>query len=622
MCGIAGIVYVRSGKKAEQTLIKEMCVAIRHRGPDDMGIWTGGRAGIGMTRLSIIDLSGGHQPIHNEDESLWIVFNGEIYNYPELRSMLSKKGHKFYTSSDTEVIIHLFEEYGPDCVRRLRGMFAFAIWDKVREELFIARDRLGIKPLHYYIDGDRLIFGSEIKSILKCGVPREPHYPSLINYFFYGHVPDPDTMFKGVRKLPPGHFLIYRKGEAEVKQYWDIKYEYGDPKPEEFYIDRILEILDEAVGIHLISDVPLGAFLSGGIDSSLVVALMSRHMKEPVKTFSIGFRSQKFNELPYARMVAEKYKTEHHEEIVEPDAKAVIESLVKQFDEPFADSSAIPTYYVSRMAKKWVKVVLTGDGGDELFGGYTHYLTSRITRHTSWIPDIIKKGVFRNVCRLLPEWSPGINILRHISCDETERFVQKYARGMSLLHNEIFSEELREKVGSTDPSPALICHLDKVSGRDPLTKLLYLDTKMYLPSDILTKVDRMSMLTSLEARVPILDHSLVEFAATIPPEMKIKGMTTKYLLKKAAERLLPKEVIYRPKQGFAVPINEWIKGEWSKMCEDLLLGERALARNNFNPKFLNRIMTEHRWGRRDHSHIIWTLMVLELWFREMIDAEA
>lgn len=621
MCGIAGFVSKDRSMNVGRGLIADMCAAIRHRGPDDTGIWAEGNVGFGMTRLSIIDLEGGHQPIHNEDKTVWIVFNGEIYNYPELRASLLKRGHVFYTSSDTETIVHLYEEYGRECVSHLRGMFAFAIWDKKRDELFIARDRLGIKPLYYYLDEGRLIFGSEIKSILRCGIPTGVHYPSLVDYFFYGYVPDPDSMFEGVRKLPPGHSLTYKGGKAETRQYWDVKYEVGEPGTEEFYVDRLLEILDEAVRIHLISDVPLGAFLSGGIDSSVVAALMSRHMKEPVKTFSIGFKSQKFNELPYARMVAEKYNTEHHEEIVEPDAKAVIEDLVRQFDEPFADSSAIPTYYVSRMARKHVKVVLTGDGGDELFGGYTHYLTSPITRHTSWIPEVIKKGLFLNMSRVLPEWSPGINTLRHISCSESERFVKKYSRGMSLLHGEIFSEELGKKAGSTDPSPALLRHLDKVRGRDPVTKLQYLDTKMYLPSDILTKVDRMSMMVSLEARVPILDHRLVEFAATIPPELKVRGMDTKYIFKKAAERLLPKEVIHRPKQGFAVPINEWIKGEWAGMSEDLLLGQRALSRNNFNPKFLGRIMNEHRWGRRDHSHIIWTLMVLELWFREMIDGK-
>lgn len=622
MCGIAGIVYSDQSRKAEQDLLIRMCAAIRHRGPDDTGIRVEGSMGIGMTRLSIIDLSSGRQPIHNEDCSIWIVFNGEIYNYPELRKDLAERGHGFYTATDTETIVHLYEEYGEECVKHLRGMFAFAIWDKKKKELFVARDRLGIKPFYYYFDGKLFVFGSEIKSILQSGeVTSEPYRPAIVNYFFYGYQPGEETMFKGIRKLMPGHAMKYKDGGISIHRYWDVEYKFEKTQKEEFYIERLLEILDEAVRMHMISDVPIGAFLSGGTDSSMVVALMAKNMNRPVKTFSIGFENQKFNELPYARMVAERYGTEHHEEIVKADAGSLMQDIVRQFDEPFADSSAIPTYYVSRMAKKWVTVVLTGDGGDELFGGYGHYLKSPLLRHTEWIPELVRKSIFLNLSKFLPEWSPGINTLRGISCTENERFIQKYTKGYLLLHNEIFSGELKDDVMSTDPSPALLRHLDKVKEKDYLTKLLYLDTKTYLPGDILTKVDMMSMMVSLESRVPILDHRVVEFAATIPPELKVRGMTTKYLFKKAAERLLPKEVIYRPKQGFAVPIGSWIKNEWSDMSRELVLGKRALARGNFNPKFLNQLMSEHKWGRRDHSYFIWTLMVLELWFREMIDRQ-
>lgn len=620
MCGITGIVYSDITKNVDSALLDRMCLAIKHRGPNETGTWIQGPIGIGMTRLSIIDIVGGRQPIHNEDKSIWIVFNGEIYNYLELQDSLIKKGHCFYTSSDTETIVHLYEEYGEDCVNHLSGMFAFSIWDDKKKTLFMARDRIGIKPFHYYLDNQYFIFGSEIKSILEySGVNREMYPPALVNYFFYGYVPDPETMFKGIYKLPPGHMMTYKDGKLNIRQYWDVQFKVEKTQPEEFYIERLLEILSSSVKGHMISEVPLGAFLSGGIDSGTVVALMARHSNRPVKTFSIGFTNQKYNELKYARMVADRYGTEHYEEIVTPDAESIITDLVRQFDEPFADSSAIPTYYVSRMARKWVTVVLSGDGGDELFAGYTHYLRSPITRYTNWIPRAVKKNVLLNLTKIMPEWSPCINTLRHISCDENERLIKKYSKSLSILHKDIFSQQLSEKVDSTDPSPALLKYLDRVKDKDELTKLQYLDTKTYLPGDILTKVDRTSMLVSLEARVPILDHHLVEFAATIPPELKLKGMTTKYLFKKAAERLIPREAIYRPKQGFAVPIDSWIKKEWSDMSNELVLGERAMARQNFNPKFLKRIMSEHSWGRRNHSHIIWTLMMLELWYREKIE---
>lgn len=623
MCGIAGIVGKDITQAPGEDLLQRMCAVIRHRGPDERGIRIDGPAGLGMTRLSIIDLAGGHQPISNEDKTIWIVFNGEIYNFRELREDLIKKGHAFTTASDTEVIVHLYEEHGEDCVQDLRGMFAFAIWDKNREQLFIARDRLGKKPLHYYSDDKRFIFGSEIKAILQCPeVPREMHPPALVNYLAYGYVPDPETMFKGIRKLPPGHLLVYRKGEIRIRQYWNVEFKVEKAQPEEFYIERLLEILNESVRLRLISEVPLGAFLSGGIDSSLIVALMAKNLSSPVKTFSIGFEDRSYNELPYARIVAERFGTDHHEEIVKPDADSMILELVRMFDEPFADSSAIPAYYVSRMAKKWVTVALSGDGGDELFGGYDRYIEGPIVRYTDWVPRPVKKGLFLGLSRMLPEWFPGVNTFRHLSGDDLERYIRHMSKGISTVHSEVFSREFMKRVATTDPSPAMWEHLQAVRDKDPLTKRLYLDTKTYLPGDLLAKVDRTSMAVSLETRAPFLDHKLVEFAATIPPELKVRGITTKYILKKAAERLLPKEIIDRPKQGFAVPIGGWMKREWTEMTRDLVLGERALARKNFNPRFLKNIMAEHRWGRRDHSYIIWTLMILELWFREMIDRPA
>jgi asparagine synthase (glutamine-hydrolysing) len=620
MCGIVGVINKDQNEVVDEKIIKNMCSVIRHRGPDDWGKWVHGHVGIGMTRLSIIDVDGGSQPIHNEDKSIWIVFNGEIYNFKKLRTELKKHGHVFYTFSDTEVIIHLYEEFGEDCVKYLRGMFAFALWDQKNQILFLARDRLGIKPLHYQDNGKRLIFGSEIKSILSYpDLPREVHSSSLKDYIALGYVPDPYTMFESINKLPPGHLIICKKGNMVVKQYRDLEFKIGRSQPEEYYIERILDILNESVKIRLMSEVPLGAFLSGGVDSGLVVALMAKNMSEPVKTFSIGFENQNYNELQYARMIAERYSTDHHEEIVKPDAESIISDLVQQFDEPFADSSAIPTYYVSKMTRNSVVVALSGDGGDELFGGYDRYLDGFPVHITSWLPDALRKYLFMNLSRMMPEWFPGVSTLRYSAVNDDERYIWKISKGMSVIHEDVFSEDFKQSLITTDPSSALISYLQYLKDKDTLSRRQYLDTKTYLPGDILTKVDRTSMLVSLEARVPILDHKLVEFAATIPPNIKIKGRTRKYLLKKTAERLLPMDAIYRKKMGFAVPIAQWINKEWRDLSQELVLGKRALLRGNFNPKFLTRIMNEHRWGRRNHEYLIWTLMVLELWYREFID---
>ncbi len=619
MCGIVGLINNDHNKIVKNHLINRMCEVIKHRGPDHTGVWSEGHVGLGMTRLSIIDRSGGFQPIYNEDKSMWIVFNGEIYNFQELRNNLQSQGHSFYTNSDTETILHLYEEYGDNCVNHLRGMFAFAIWDKKAQKLFIARDRLGIKPLHYFFDENSLVFGSEIKSLLKTGlVTTEVDYQSLVYYFFYGYTPEPDCMFKGVKKLPPGHTLVWENGQTKVREYWNVNYQVDKIETEEFYIERTLEIMREAVRIRLMSEVPLGAFLSGGVDSSLVVALMAKEMSEPVKTFSIGFEDQSYDELKYARMVADKYETDHHEEIVRPDAEAVILDLINQFDEPFADSSAIPTYYVSKMTKNWVTVSLSGDGGDELFGGYTRYRESNLSRLSHYIPASLKKIFIKTVVQNLTFSFPGINTMRYMSLTADEQIVWQYAKMLSPIHRYVFSPQMQEMI-STDPAPAFAKHLANTVHMDRASRMQYLDTKTYLPDDILTKVDRMSMLVSLEARVPLLDHHLVEFAATIPIQYKIRNGETKYLLKKIAERYLPSEVLYRPKQGFAVPIAKWLNNEWREMARDLLISKRSLGRDIFNPVFLRNILDEHDSGREDRSHIIWTLMVLELWFRKHID---
>lgn len=620
MCGIAGVVYSDREKPVVSELIERMCAVIHHRGPDEWGMWTDGAIGLGMKRLRIIDLEGGSQPIGNADGSVWIVFNGEIYNYRELRSELEGKGFRFSTNTDTESILHLYEEFGEECLQKLRGMFAFAIWDGNKRKLFLARDRFGKKPLHYLADDKKLVFGSEIKSLLEHPeVLPEVNRSSLVNYLSYGYTIDPETMFKGIVKLPPGHCLIWENGRTRVRQYWDLKFVPDQKKSEKDFLREAEDILTEAVRIRLMSDVPLGAFLSGGIDSSLVVALMARQMSEPVKTFSIGFKEQRYNELPYARLVAERYSTDHHEEIVEPDAEAIIPHLLRVFDEPFADSSAIPTYYVSRLARRHVTVALSGDGGDELFGGYDRYLDSPLSGITDHIPFLVRKFLLGNFARLLPEGARGVNMLRYLAAGKDERYLLKMTGSRSKTYSSVFSSDLMQVIGNCDPVQASQFHLDKVAGCDSLTRRQYLDVKVYLASDILTKVDRCSMLVSLEARAPFLDHKVAEFAATLPPSMRIRGRTSKYLLKRLAENLLPPELIHRPKMGFAVPVSQWINREWLDVSQDLVLSSRALQRNNFNSNYLHRILNEHRRGRRDHGMIIWALMVLEMWYREYID---
>lgn len=621
MCGIAGIIHIDREKPVSGATLEQMCAVIHHRGPDEWGMWTDGPVGIGMKRLRIIDLAGGSQPMAIEGGRYRIVFNGEIYNYRELRADLEQRGCRFDTNSDTESILHLYSHYGEECVQYLRGMFAFAIWDEPNQKLFIARDRFGKKPLHYYFDQYKLVFGSEIKCILQYpDIKPEVNRPAIVDYLAYGYVPDPDTMFVGIHKLPPAHTLTWKSGNISIKSYWDLSFiSEQAPREEEWYIDETDRLMHEAVNTRLISDVPLGAFLSGGIDSSLVVAMMARQMGEPVKTFSIGFSDEKFNELPYARMVAQRYQTDHHEEIVEPDAEEVLNDLILLFDEPFADSSAIPTYYVSRMARKHVTVALSGDGGDEIFAGYGRYLDSVIADYTDRIPQVLRTAVTGGLSSILPEGWKGVKTLRYLAASKDERYIQKMTKDLSARFRQVFSTELQHLSAGGDPSHALRNLLPQLGRLDAISRRQYLDVKGYLAGDILTKVDRTSMLVSLETRAPLLDHKLAEFAATIPSHIKIKGRERKYVLKKLAERYLPHELIHRPKMGFAIPLGRWINNEWRDMSQELVLGQRAQQRNNFQYTYLNWIMTEHRSGRRDHSHAIWALMVLEMWYRSFVD---
>jgi asparagine synthase (glutamine-hydrolysing) len=600
-----------------------MCDVIRHRGPDDEGFLLKDGVALGMRRLSIIDLAGGAQPISGEDGSITIVFNGEIYSFQELRNELEKRGHTFKTHSDTEAIVHAYEEYGPSCANHLRGMFAFAIWDDKKRELYIARDRVGKKPLYYTITpGQTLVFGSEIKSILEHpDVKREINLEALDAYFTLGYVPDPLSIFQSIYKLPPGHYLTFASGRVAIQQYWDFNFEPSESRrTEQDYLEELRALLDESVRLRLISDVPLGAFLSGGIDSSTIVALMARHMNQPVKTFSIGFHEDSYNELKYARLTAKKLGTDHHEFFVTPQICDIIDDLVWHFDEPFADPSAIPTFMVSKLARDHVTVALSGDGGDELFAGYTHYLVHESRRAISALPKAFRAGVLRPLSYRLPHGAWGRNYLHNISLDPIDRYLDSLSYFTQLGKDSLYTSDFQKALQTKDQVARMFReYASRVKTSEPLDQLLYIDGKTYLPGDILTKVDRMSMATSLEVRVPLLDHKLIEFVSKVPASLKLAGTETKHLLKRVARDLIPAEILDRPKQGFGIPLEEWINDQLRDQIRDTLREPRTRQRGYLNSNYVDLILDEHHKGRRDHSFNLWGLLILELWHRRYID---
>jgi asparagine synthase (glutamine-hydrolysing) len=625
VCGIAGIVGSR-GDRIDADSVHHMCQTIVHRGPDDEGILAQGHVGLGMRRLSIIDLSGGHQPIHNEDKTVWIVYNGEIYNFLELRRELEAQGHRFYTHCDTEVIVHLYEQMGVDCVRKLRGMFAIALYDQKRDSLLLARDRLGKKPLHYALHNGRLLFGSEIKTILAVAPELAEINPEgLLQYFYFGYIADPLTAFQKIHKLPPGCLLEFTNGKIDVRQYWDIPaFGNQDPKSEDELLDELEKRLEEAVRIRLISDVPLGALLSGGVDSSIVVALMARASNKPVKTFSIGFRNEQFNEAPYARMVAEKFGTDHHELVVDPDIEETLGHLSAMLEEPFGDSSMLPTYHVCRMARQYVTVALSGDGGDELFAGYDRYAVAMNRQQSPSMPRALANFYRRHVHPRVPSGMYGRNRAWNALLTPRDRYLDDVSY-LPALHREgsVFSKQfLAAAAQFSDPLKQFQSYYDDAPAKDNLSRLMYLDVKTYLASDILTKVDRMSMATSLEVRVPMLDHEFVEWVSAMPVEWKFRNGTRKYLLKKLAERIgIPSELLHRKKQGFQLPLVDWMRNELKSQFLDLLLESRTLQRGYFNPKAVRSLVKEHTTGRRNRSGVLWRMLVLELWHRNFLEAK-
>jgi asparagine synthase (glutamine-hydrolysing) len=627
MCGIAGVV---GSLRTEPATLRRMTDRLQHRGPDGEGTFWADDVGLAMRRLAIIDLSTGDQPIFNEDRTVCVVYNGEIYNFLELRSELEARGHRFETHGDTEVIVHAYEEFGPECVARLWGMFALAVWDSRRRLLLLARDRLGKKPLVYYADpvSGGMAFASELQSLLAHpDVPREVQPSAIDDYLTYLYVPAPTTAYRDIRKLPPGHRLVWQAGRISVEAYWQVRFGEKRAVRESEAVEEFGALLRDAVRRRLIADVPLGAFLSGGMDSSSIVAEMAEVSSAPVKTFSIGFGERDFDELRYARQVAQRFGTDHHELVVEPRALEVLPTLVRHYGEPYGDSSAIPTYYVAQMTRQHVTVALNGDGGDELLAGYERHWAARVAARYDTIPGFVRHGLIRPLIPLVPEPRQRRALLRR-----AKRFMaaahlpvfDRYLHWVGACTPEqkawLYTPEFVEELHGNDSGRWLREALAAEPRLDPVDAVLRADTLLYLPEDLLAKVDIASMANSLEARSPFLDHRLVEFCAGLPSSLKLRGRTSKWLLRSLMRDRLPPEILTRSKMGFGVPVGEWLRGDLRPLLEDTLFSPRALQRGYFRPEAVRGLVDEHLSGRADRTSLIWALLMLELWQRERIES--
>jgi asparagine synthase (glutamine-hydrolysing) len=629
MCGIAGKFNFDAANPIDRSRLTAMSGALAHRGPDGSGLYVGNGIGLGHRRLSIIDVAGGQQPLANEDGTVRVVFNGEIYNFAEVRSELLDLGHTFRTQSDTEVIVHGYEQWGERAVDRFRGMFAFALWDEPKRRLLLARDRLGVKPLYYSASESGVTFGSEIKALLEDpDVPRGWSADALDAYLALQYVPGPQTIYRAVNKLPPGHLLIADRECVQIKRYWDLEFSgTGDPDGEEDYLNRLDELVNESVRLRLVSEVPLGAFLSGGIDSSAVVAAMVDVCRGRVVTTSVGFNEQAFNELEYARTVARHLDVEQHEQIVHAGDHEIVDLLPKlawHLDEPFADSSAVPTYYVSKAARQHVTVALSGDGGDELWAGYARHRVERSELMARRWLGFTGGRIAGRIAGRLPLGLKGVRSLRHLALTPADACARKHGYGQfeSDARGVLYSGDFAAQVRQCDPLLALRRAYESCESADPLDRALYADVKTYLVDDIMTKVDKMSMAVSLESREPLLDHRLLEFAATVPSGLKLKNGQGKYLLRRLLERRVPKSIVDRPKHGFEAPIGQWLRGPLAPMVDSLLTDGRLRDRGIFDDRGVASVWREHRTGVRDHRHRLWSLVMLELWFREFVDGGA
>lgn len=645
MCGICGIYNFNESIK-DAAVIQDMANALSHRGPDGQGFFFNSKAthlGVpanelariegkgnvvfGHRRLSIIDLAGGHQPLGNEDNKVWVTYNGEIYNFKGIREQLEALGHKFRTNCDTEVIVHAYEEWGGQCVHRFRGMFAFAIWDSRNDTLFLARDRLGIKPLYYYQDAEKIVFASEIKAILADRrIVRQVNEEALCDYFTFLYIPAPKSIFHGIKKLPAGHHLTIRNGTTSgPEKYWDLSFaQVNTSLSESEWCERIIEKLRESIKIRLVSDVPLGAFLSGGIDSSAVVALMSALMANPVKTSSIGFRDSKFNELEYASQIVDRYHTDHYQQIMEADAVGLVEDLAWYYDEPFADSSAIPTYLVSRMTRERVTVALSGDGGDENFAGYRRYYFDRLeNRLRGIIPDFFRTTVIGMMARVYPkaDWLPQVFRAKTLLSNVAMSPMEGYFNSMTWFGEDkkrILSEEVQTTLQKYS-SFGLFDHYGTLCDtEDPLARVQYTDIKTYLVDDILTKVDRASMANSLEVRVPLLDHEFMELVASIPSGLKLRRRDGKYILKKSLEPYLPGEILYRKKMGFSIPLATWLRNDLKELFEDTVLAENSKSDSYIDILYVRDMWKQHQSGLSDHAAELWAILVFSKWIEKFL----
>jgi len=630
MCGIAGLVHADSGYPIDRSLIARMTKCLAHRGPDAQGlqVWPG--AAIGHRRLSIIDLNTGDQPIFNEDRTVAVILNGEIYNFQELREELQAHGHRFSTKSDTETIVHAYEQWGDQCVERLAGMFVFALWDDRRRRLLLARDRVGKKPLYYAPDGDRLLFASELKSLLQDhALKRALNLEAVDTYFSLGAVQAPATILLGIHQLPPAHYLVWEGGRIRTAEYWDVPHVAPIERTEAEALRALDGLLLDAVRVRLVSDVPVGAFLSGGVDSSAIVEAMARLSSTPIVTTSVGFTEQAFSELEHARAVAKALGTDHHEVVLQARAVDVLPRLVWHLDEPFADSSALPTYYVAKAARERVTVALSGDGGDEVFAGYQrrYGLNRSEARLRRWLPAWLRAGVLRPLGRVYPkaDWMPRPLRARYFLQNLGTTFERAYFADLSLFRSDekarLLSGELKTALAGHDPFRPFARHFERVRGLDALSQLLYVDLKTWLANDMLVKVDRMSMANGLEIRCPLLDHRIIEFAATVSSELKYRGRTSKYLLKRHLEGRVPSSVIHRPKQGFEIPLARWLRSDLRDLANDVLFSERALGRGHLRPDRLRQIWERHQRGTRDHSAQIWAVLMFEMWARTFLDPQ-
>jgi asparagine synthase (glutamine-hydrolysing) len=631
MCGICGVFHTDRARRVERETLGEMNQRIVHRGPDDDGFFVEGNVGFAMRRLSIIDIKTGHQPITNENENIWIVYNGELYNHHELRRDLEARGHRYRTKSDTESIVHLYEEYGRDCVKYLRGMFAFAIWDRRNRRLFIARDRLGIKPLYYRFDGSTLLFGSEIKAILAYpGVNAEFNRATLAEYLAFGYIPEPETMYSGIKKLLPGHVLeLVESGDPSISSYWDLQVKAdGDGRPRRYYVERYRELLEGCVSSHLMSDVPLGVFLSGGLDSSTVAALTTKIRKEPIETFAVGYGEEAFSELPFARRVAEHIGSKHHEvRLSQDEFFQALPRLIWHEDEPIVWPSSVSLYFVAKLARERVTVVLTGEGSDETLAGYTRYPWTLLNSRMDGVYRTLMPEFLRNLVRRGIDSGP-LSAAMHRKLEHTFLvrdgaswpsfyFDNFYSAFSTAEQGQLLTREARQIAG--DAYAGSMQYWNASSG-DLLHRLLYTDIKTYLV-ELLMKQDQMSMAASIESRVPFLDHELVEFTASIPAKYDTKGLAGKFILKSAVEDLLPRDIVYRQKMGFPTPWAYWLAGSQLESLERMLLEPRTVDRGHFDPAVVRRLFAEHRAGHRDHGNRIWRLLNLEVWERVCLEGD-